>query len=151
MSIINGESIKNAVIDKLLECLPDVNIYKESTTNPEFPYCNVYQVGVQCIEERDNYFLLTYNMQIRYTHSYDVSMDLKLQQNLDNVALILMANFDLLKLDDGYIRCSEKTYEKVDGTLLFSFDIQLLVNVVDLDLSEIDKMHDLIYNIIVKE
>lgn len=151
MSIITGESIKNAVVNKLLECLPGVNVYKESTSTPEFPYAVAHQLGLQCQEERNNYFLLTYNMQVRYIHSYDVSTELKIQQILDNIALTLMANFDLLEMDDGYIRCSDKSYEKVDGILYFSFDIQMFVNAVDLDASEIEKMRELIYNIVIEK
>ena len=149
MDLITGETVKNSIVDKLLECLPDVNIYKESTSTPEFPHCVVHQLGLQCQEERDGYFLLTYNMQIRYTHSYDLSTELRLQQILDNVALTLMANFDLLKMGNGYIRCTDKSYEKVEGVLYFSFDINVLANIVDLDNEEIDKMRKLIYNIII--
>lgn len=151
MDIISGESVKNAVVSRLLECLPDVNIYKESTSSPEFPHCVVHQLGLQCQEERNGYFLLTYNMQVRYTHSYDVSTELKIQQVLDNVALTLMSNFDLLEMGEGYIRCIDKSYEKSDGVLIFSFDVQIMVNAVDLDASEIEKMRSLIYNIIIRE
>lgn len=151
MDIISGESIKNAAVNKVIECLPGVNVYKEVTSTPEFPHCVVHQLSMQCEEERDGYFLLTYNMQIRYTHSYDLSTESRLQQILDNVALTLMANFDLLEMGDGYIRCSEKSYEKVEGVLLFSFDVQILANARDMDASEIEKMGKLIYTIVIEK
>ena len=147
--IIVSETIKNAVVHKLLECLPDVNIYKESTSTPLFPYAVVNQLGIQCQEERNGYFLLTYNMQVQYKPSYDISTEPRLQQELDRVAMELMAAFDLLESDGEYVRCSEKSYEKVEGVLIFSFDVVFFANVADMDASEIEKMRRLIYNVII--
>ncbi len=149
-SIISGESIKNAVVNRLLKCLPNVNIYKESTNSPLFPHCVVNQQMVTCEEERHDYFFLTYNMLVMYRHSADLSTELQLQKELDGVGLILLREFDVIPLDNiSYIRCREKRIEKENGILYFFFDVRVLVNVIELE--EIAKMEKIEYTIHVKE
>lgn len=150
--IVTSETIKNAIVMQILREMPDVNIYKESTATPQYPHCVVNIINVGCQEERKGYYLLTYNIMLQYREVADASASNRLQQALDKATLELMIGFDLIPVADTYVRCVEKSAEKVDGVLYFSFNIQLLVNKVELDeMSKVDKMLVLDYNIHVKE
>lgn len=128
--IIDSEDIKQAITQRLLEVFPDINVYKEAKTNIAYPHFFVYQINVSDNEERKNYHLLSYSMEIRYRVASDPSTDLKLEQNLDNVGLKLLQNFNIIDFENEKVRCKDKSIEKVDGVLHFLFTIDVLVKCV---------------------
>ena len=124
--MIMSEDVKNAIIYKLLEIFPDISVYKEAKTSLSYPHFFVYQINFSCEEERKGYFFLDYSMDIRYRVASDSSTDLKLQQNLDNVSLLLFTYFDIIEINDLKIKCKNKRVEKVDGILHFLCDFRIL-------------------------
>lgn len=129
--LIDSEDVKQAITQRLLELFPDIAVYKEAKTNIVYPHFFVYQINVSSEEERKDYFLLHYSMEIRYRVASDSSTDLKLEQNLDNVSLKLLQGFNIIDFEDEKVRCKEKSVEKVDGVLHFFFTIDILAKYVD--------------------
>ena len=127
---IDSEDVKQAITQRLLEIFPDITVYKEAKTNIVYPHFFVYQINVSDTEERKNYHLLSYSMEIRYRVASDSSTDLKLEQNLDNVGLKLLQGFNIIDFEDEKIRCKDKSIEKVDGVLHFLFTTDILAKLV---------------------
>lgn len=128
--IIDSEDVKQAVAGKLLEIFPKTSVYKEAKTNVVYPHFFVYQIKLGDEEERKNYHLLTYSMEVRYRVASDPSTDLKLEQNLDNVGLKLLQSFNIIDFEDEKIRCAEKSIEKIDGVLHFFFTVKILAKLI---------------------
>lgn len=126
MMYIDGEDVKQAVAEQLVESFPDVITYKEARAKVEYPHFFVYQVNLSDEEERKNYHILHYSMEIRYRVASDSSTNPKLEQNLDGMGLRLLESFNILKFENEKIRCKEKSVEKVDGVLHFFFSIDIL-------------------------
>lgn len=127
MIIISGDVIKNAIVKELMRISPDTIVYKESVTEPEYPHFFVYQISVVDNEDRKGIHNLTYSFDIRYRNVADISTDSKLEQNLDDMGILLMENFNIIPIGDEYIRCEEKAIEKVDGVLHLNFIINIMV------------------------
>ena len=128
--LIDSEDVKQAIVERLLQLFPDIAVYKEAKTNIAYPHFFVYQINLSAEEERKNYFLLPYSMEIRYRVASDPSTDLKLEQNLDNMGLKLLLGFNIIDFENEKIRCKDKSYEKVDGVLHFFFTVDILAKLV---------------------
>ena len=128
--LIDSEDVKQAIVQKLLELFPDIAVYKEAKTNIVYPHFFVYQITLSIEEERKDYYLLSYSMEIRYRVASDSSTDLKLEQNLDNMGLKLLQGFNIIDFEEEKIRCKDKRYEKVDGVLHFFFTVDILAKFV---------------------
>lgn len=128
--LIDSEDVKQAIVQKLLELFPDITVYKEAKTNIVYPHFFVYQITLSAEEERKNYHLLSYSMEIRYRVASDSSTDLKLEQNLDSMGLKLLQGFNIIDFEEEKIRCKDKRYEKVDGVLHFFFTVDILAKIV---------------------
>lgn len=133
MTEITSEDIKEAIGKKLLSVAPSVAVYKESISNPKYPHFFIHQINLSDEEERKDYHILTYNIDIRYRTVSDPSTDLNLEQNLDNMGFRLLRNFNIINLNDEKIKCEEKTIEKPDGVLHFFTTIKVLTKLIDLD------------------
>jgi len=127
---LTGENVKEAVVQRLFDIFPDIKFYKESTTNPIYPHFFIYQISVADSEERKNYHLMSYAMEVRYRVKPDSSTDSKLELNLDDMGMKLLQNFNIIDFDDEKIRVKEKNIEKVDGVLHFTFNIDILAKVI---------------------
>ena len=128
--LIDSEDVKQAIVERLLKLFPNVAVYKEAKTNIVYPHFFVYQITLSSEEERKDYHLLSYSMEIRYRVASDSSTDLKLEQNLDNMGLKLLQGFNIIDFEEEKIRCKDKRYEKVDGVLHFFFTIDILTKYV---------------------
>ena len=128
--LIDSEDVKQAIVERLLKLFPNVAVYKEAKTNIVYPHFFVYQITLSSEEERKDYHLLSYSMEIRYRVASDSSTDLKLEQNLDNMGLKLLQDFNIIDFEEEKIRCKDKRYEKVDGVLHFFFTIDILTKYV---------------------
>lgn len=128
--LIDGEDVKQAVVQRLLELFPDIAVYKEAKTSVAYPHFFVRQISVRCTEERNNYFLLSYSMQVRYRVAGDSSTDLNLERSLDNMSLKLMQGFDVIDFERSKIRCKDKSVEKVDGVLHLLFNVDIMAKLV---------------------
>ena len=146
MTELKSEDVKQAIIKRLLEIAPHVSVYKEAKTTPIYPHFFVYQINLSDEEERKNYHILTYSMDIRYRIASDPSTDLKLQQKLDSMSYSLLNGFNIISLnDDNFIRVSEKNTEKVDGVLHFFCILKLVVkNVSDETKDKLNKLEVMI-------
>lgn len=123
---LTGENVKQAIIQQLLKIFPSVKVYKEAITTPQYPHFFVYQISVVDTEERKKYHLMSYAMDVRYRVKPDSSTDLKLEQNLDDMGMKLLQNFNIIDFADEKIRVKEKNTEKVDGVLHFTFNVDIL-------------------------
>lgn len=142
---ITGELIKQSIISELLRMFPEVSVYKEAKTNPIYPHFFIYQISLTDEQERKNYHILTYSMDLRYRIASDPSTDLKLQQNLDSVGIKLLNSFNAIACGDELIRCENKSIEKENGVLHFMFDIRIMVkNVSDEEAIKFNKLEVII-------
>lgn len=142
---ITGELIKQSIISELLRMFPEVSVYKEAKTNPIYPHFFIYQISLTDEQERKNYHILTYSMDLRYRVASDPSTDLKLQQNLDSVGIKLLNSFNAIACGDEFIRCENKNIEKEDGVLHFMFNIRIMVkNVSDEEAIKFNKLEVII-------
>lgn len=123
---LHSEDVKEAIIKRLLEIAPDVEVYKEATTNVKYPHFFVHQINVTDEEERKDYHLLLYSMDIRYRTVSDPSTDLRLNQNLAEMGMKLLVNFNTIDFEDSKIRCKDKSVENQDGVLHFFTTLQIL-------------------------
>ena len=138
---ITGELIKQSIISELLRMFPEVSVYKEAKTSLSYPHFFIYQISLSDEQERKNYHILTYSMDIRYRVASDPSTDLKLQQNLDSVALKLLNSFNIISCGNEFIRCENKSVEKEYGVLHFMFNIRIMVkNVSDKENISMNKL-----------
>lgn len=124
---LHSEDVKEAIIKRLLEIAPDVEVYKEATTNVKYPHFFVHQINVTDEEERKDYHLLSYSMDIRYRTVSDPSTDLRLNQNLAEMGMKLLVNFNTIDFEDSKIRCKDKSVENENGVLHFFTTLQILV------------------------
>lgn len=122
---ITGETVKNAIIKKLLELYPDVSAYKEEQINLDFPHFFVYQLNVQTVEDRRNHYFQTYIINIRYRQVADVETEPKIEQKLENMGIDLLTNFVDITIDNRIYKIKEAYYEKVDKVLHFSCQVKL--------------------------
>ena len=141
MTELKSEDVKQAVVQRLLEIAPNVSVYKEAKTTPEYPHFFVYQITLTDTEERKNYHILSYSITIRYRVASDPSTDLKLEQNLDNMSLKLMQGFNIIEFGETKIRCIDKSAEKVDGVLHFFCTLNVFV--IDSQINESIKQNKL--------
>lgn len=123
---LTGENVKQAIGQQLLKTFPNIKVYKEAITTPQYPHFFVYQISVVDTEERKKYHLMSYAMDVRYRVKPDSSTDLKLEQNLDDMGMKLLQNFNIIDFADEKIRVKEKNTEKVDGVLHFTFNVDIL-------------------------
>lgn len=124
---LHSEDVKEAIIKRLLEIAPDVEVYKEATTNVKYPHFFVHQINITDEEERKDYHLLSYSMDIRYRTVSDPSTDLRLNQNLAEMGMKLLVNFNTIDFEDSKIRCKDKSVENENGVLHFFTTLQILV------------------------
>lgn len=124
---LHSEDVKESIIKRLLEIAPDVQVYKEAVTNPKYPHFYVHQISVSDEEERKDYHILNYMIDVRYRTVSDSSTDLKLNQNLSEMGLKLLTNFNTIDFDSSKIRCKNKSIEVQDGVLHFFTDLSILV------------------------
>lgn len=127
---IDSEDVKQAVVERLLTMFPNIMTYKEAKTNISYPHFFVYQINISDDEERKDYHILTYSMEIRYRIASDPSTDLKLEQKLDDMGFKLLQGFNIIDFENEKIRCGNKSVEKVDGVLHFMFNIKVLAKYV---------------------
>lgn len=123
---LHSEDVKEAIIKRLLEIAPDVEVYKEATTKVKYPHFFVHQINITDEEERKDYHLLSYSMDIRYRTVSDPSTDLRLNQNLAEMGMKLLVNFNTIDFEDSKIRCKDKSVENQDGVLHFFTTLQIL-------------------------
>jgi len=128
--LIDSEDVKQAIAQRLLNLFPNVTVYKEAKTNVLYPHFFIYQISITDTEERRDYHILSYSMEIRYRVASDPSTNLKLQQNIDEMSLKLLQNFNIIDFENEKIRVKNKTTEKVDGVLHFTFTIDILAKIV---------------------
>lgn len=130
MTYIEGEDVKQAVVERLLEVFPNITVYKEASSTPEYPHFFVYQIIILDDEERKDYHILNYSMEVRYRVKSDPSTDLTLERDLDNIGLKLLQSFNIIDLEDEKVRCFDKTISKEDGVLHFLFTIRIMAKKV---------------------
>ena len=121
--LIESEDVKQAIVERLLELFPDVAVYKEANTNVVYPHFFVHQVNLIDESERQGRHLLYYYMEIRYRVASDPSTNLNLQRDLDEKTLKLSQGFNIIDFEDEKVRCTNKSFEKSDGVLLFTMTI----------------------------
>lgn len=145
---IIGESVKSATSIKLGEIFgTDIKRYKESVTNVQYPNFFIYQVSANITPTTRNRWNIDYLMNIRYRYIQDVETVTNLEQNLDAMALDLMAQFTEIQLERP-IKVRNARYEKADGVLQFFFNVTVMIK---RQLTEDEKMRILTLNEKLKE
>lgn len=145
---IIGESIKSATSIKLGEIFgTDIKRYKESVTNVQYPNFFIYQVSANITPTTRNRWNIDYLMNIRYRYVQDVETVTNLEQNLDAMALDLMAQFTEIQLERP-VKVRNARYEKADGVLQFFFNVTVMIK---RQLTEDEKMRILTLNEKLKE
>ena len=145
---IIGESVKSATSIKLGEIFgTGIKRYKESVTNVQYPNFFIYQVSANITPTTRNRWNIDYLMNIRYRYVQDVETVTKLEQNLDAMALDLMAQFTEIQLERP-IKVRNARYEKADGVLQFFFNVTVMIK---RQLTEDEKMRILTLNEKLKE
>lgn len=145
---IIGESVKSATSIKLGEIFgTDIKRYKESVTNVQYPNFFIYQVSANITPTTRNRWNIDYLMNIRYRYVQDVETVTNLEQNLDAMALDLMAQFTEIQLERP-VKVRNARYEKADGVLQFFFNVTVMIK---RQLTEDEKMRILTLNEKLKE
>lgn len=145
---IIGESVKSATSIKLGEIFgTDIKRYKESVTNVQYPNFFIYQVSANITPTTRNRWNIDYLINIRYRYVQDVETVTNLEQNLDAMALDLMAQFTEIQLERP-IKVRNARYEKADGVLQFFFNVTVMIK---RQLTEDEKMRILTLNEKLKE
>lgn len=145
---IIGESVKSATSIKLGEIFgTGIKRYKESVTNVQYPNFFIYQVSANITPTTRNRWNIDYLMNIRYRYVQDVETVTNLEQNLDAMALDLMAQFTEIQLERP-IKVRNARYEKADGVLQFFFNVTVMIK---RQLTEDEKMRILTLNEKLKE
>lgn len=122
-----GESVKSATSIKLGEIFgEDTKRYKEAVTKMTYPNFFIYQVSANIIPNTQNRWHIDYLMNIRYRVAEDTTNLTTLEQELDKVALKLMAEFTEIQLERP-IFVRNARYEKVDGVLQFFFNVTVRI------------------------
>lgn len=130
MFLMEGEDVKQAVVERLLERFPDIAVYKEASSTMMYPSFYVYQITVLDEEDRKDVHLVDCYMDVRYRVAGDSSTDLTLERDLDNMGLKLLQTFDIIEMEGEKVRCTEKSVSKSDGVLHFFFTIRIMARKV---------------------
>lgn len=139
---LKSEDIKNAIVARLLDIAPQYDVYKEAMTVPTYPYFFVHLIKVDDTPMRAGYHNLRYSFDLRYRVASDPSTNLRLQADLDDMALQLITAFNLIECTDGTkYHVEDKDYEKTDGVLHFFFKITAQIKIVDTE--DIGKLGEL--------
>ena len=141
MTELKSEEIKNALIARLLELSPNTAVYRKAVTVPKYPHFFIHLISVSDEEDRKNYHLLTYSFDLRYRVASDSSTDLRLEQDLDAMALRLFSGLNIIDCTDVKVRIEDKNYEKTDGVLHFFCKVNM--SVLDRDNKESPKQMNL--------
>ena len=148
---IIGESVKSATSIKLGAIFgTDIKRYKEEIQNPEnvqYPNFFIYQVSANITPTTRNRWNIDYLMNIRYRYVEDIETVTTLQQNLDQMALNLMAQFTEIRLERP-VKVKNARYEKAEGVLQFFFNVTVMIK---RQLTEDEKMRILTLNEKLKE
>ena len=131
MTALQSEEVKNALVSRLLEVAPECEAYKEAVTKPAYPHIFVHLLSATDDEDRRNRHFITYSFDLRYRVASDSSTDLRLEQDLDAMALRMMAGLNIIPCGDEKIRIEGKRYEKVDGVLHFFCGVTMQVMLAD--------------------
>lgn len=126
MTELKSEEVNNAIAARLLQIAPAA-VYKEAVTIPLYPHFFIHLLSVSDEEDRKNFHFLTYSFDLRYRVASDSSTDLRLQQDLDSVALKLLSGLNIIDCNDVKIRIEDKNYEKTDGVLHFFCKVRMAV------------------------
>lgn len=145
---LTSETIKNAVFKELQTVFPNISVYKEQSTLPNFPHFFINQLNLSTSENRKNHYFQTYLMNIRYRQVADVSNEAKIEQELDEVGHKLIEDFVKIQLNNRPHKIKEAYYEKVDGVLHFSCQIKIQV---EKQKEDSVKMEHLENNIVIKQ
>lgn len=133
MTELRSDEVKNAIAARLMQVEPSAAVYKEATTTPKYPHFFVHLISISDDEDRKNRHILSYSFDLRYRVASDPSTDLRLESDLDAMALRLMAGLNIIPCNDIKIRCEDKNYEKTDGVLHFFLTVNLQTLLKDLD------------------
>lgn len=124
MKII-GETIKNAILRKLLEIFPEYYVYKEEQSTLLFPHFFILQLNLSSTEDRKDHYFQTYVMNIRFRQVADVATEPKIEQKLDDVGVKLLTDFTEVEIAGRPVKIREAYYEKVDKVLHYSCQIKI--------------------------
>lgn len=143
---IIGESVKSATSIKLGAIFgTDIKRYKEEIQNPEnvqYPNFFIYQPSANITPTTRNRWNIDYLINIRYRYVEDIETVTTLQQNLDQMALNLMAQFTEIQLERP-VKVKNARYEKAEGVLQFFFNVTVMIK---RQLTEDEKMRILKLN-----
>lgn len=142
---IVGESIKSAASIKLGQIFDNPKRYKENITKQTYPNFHIIQPSLIVIPKGigTGRIQLDYVMNIQYRIAENTETITNLQQQLDEVGLKLLTEFNELDLELP-VKVYNKNYEKVDGVGQFTFYVTVFatpekpedVKFKDLDLIE---------------
>lgn len=138
---LNGESIKSAIVQKILEFDPDANVRKEQALGYlATPYYFVDQLQVYPKKLAPNKYVYTYSMDIRY-NPLDTSETKK--QDCDQVAIELIEQLETINVGDVLIAVSpisESRAEVVDEVLHYfiSYDVWIDREIVETKMQILD-------------
>lgn len=124
---LSGETIKNAISEKILEIFPNYYVYKEEQSALLFPHFFILQLNLSTTEDRKDHYFQTYVMNIRFRQVADVATEPKIEQKLDDVGVQLLTNFTEISLVGRPVKIREAYYEKVDKVLHFSCQIKVQI------------------------
>ncbi len=124
---LSGETIKNAISEKILEIFPNYYVYKEEQSTLLFPHFFILQLNLSSTEDRKDHYFQTYVMNIRFRQVADVATEPKIEQKLDDVGVQLLTNFTEISLVGRPVKIREAYYEKVDKVLHFSCQIKVQI------------------------
>lgn len=139
MYTVVGESIKSGLGQELKKLFPNINWYKEQITKVSFPHFFIYQLTLNKVEERKNYYWLSYFITIRYRVSSEPTTISTLQQQLDETSLKLLLELDTIKLftnidtiDDYPVKLTDTRTEKIDGILHYFCNVKIQIKKTEL-------------------
>lgn len=134
---IIGESIKSATSIKLGQIFgSETYRYKESITAPDYPNFSIVQVELNITPQQTirqsvmnnvpKRMQLDYLMNIQYRVAENTERITNLQQQLDQVGLKLLTEFDEIDLELP-VKVKNAYYEKADGVLQFFFNVAIFI------------------------
>lgn len=128
MNIV-GNSIKFAVVSRLKENFPNVNVYTGSVAKAKYPNFVVNQISAYLESVGRNRFKADFLINVSYWHTAEPLCDKtgKLETALDSIGFELTFVLDRVSVQGKPVRAYNARYEKVDGTVQYTAEYSLML------------------------
>jgi len=122
-------SVTSGLVIALGEAFPGITRYRETVPSQllVYPHFFIHQLSLDATTERQNHWMMSYLVNIRFHVAADPSSVVgSLQQQLDDVSIKLLSDLTHITWDGVPVELRNRRCEKQDGVLFFFCNISVM-------------------------